>query len=197
MLKTVYIPWMQREGEQPTGYSYLARVTGGDPMRLGPALEKVVPEADPGLRLRTAQTYSAVVDRSIVTERIMAALGGFFGLLALIVAGLGIFGVMAFQVSRRINEIGLRMALGASRRGIVALVMREVAVMVVAGCLLGGAVAVTLTGLTRKMLFGTTPTDPGVFATAAVVLGAAAFAAGWLPARRASRVDPMVALRHE
>ena len=69
----------------------------------------------------------------------MATLGGFFGLLALMVAGLGIFGVMAFQVSRRINEIGLRMALGASRRGIVALVLREVAVMVAAGCLLGGA----------------------------------------------------------
>jgi predicted permease len=197
VMKTMYIPWTQRPGEQPTAYSYLARVTAGDPMRLNPVIEKVVREADPGLRLRSAQTYSAIVDRSIVTERIMAALGGFFGLLALIVAGLGIFGVMALQVSRRVNEIGLRMALGASRGSIVTLVMREVVVMLGAGCLLGGSAALTLTGLTRKMLFGTTPTEPGVFATAAVVLGVAAFTAGWLPAHRASRVDPLVALRHE
>ena len=167
-------------------------------MRLAPMLERLLHEVDPGLRLRSApQTYSTVIDRSIVTERIMAALGGFFGMLALIVACLGIFGAMAFQVSRRINEIGLRMALGASRSGIVALVLREVAILLLAGCLLGAASSLALTGLTRKMVFGVTPTDPGVFAIAATLLGAAAFAAGWLPARRASRVDPMVALRHE
>jgi ABC-type antimicrobial peptide transport system permease subunit len=113
------------------------------------------------------------------------------------VACLGIFGAMAFQVSRRVNEIGLRMALGASRSGIVALVLREVAVLLVAGCLIGGGAALSLTGLTRSMLFGVTPNEPRVFTLAAVVLGMAAFAAGWLPARRASRVDPMVALRHE
>jgi putative ABC transport system permease protein len=197
VLKTMYIPWMQREGEQPASYSFLARVAAGDPMRLVPAVERLVREADQALRLRTPQTYSAVVDRSIVTERIMATLGGFFGLLALIVACLGIFGVMAFQVSRRINEIGLRMALGANRSGIVAMVLREVAVMLVAGTLIGAAVAFTLTGLAEKMLFGITATQPSVFTLSAAVLAAAALAAGWLPARRASRVDPMVALRHE
>jgi predicted permease len=197
VMKTMYIPWMQREGEQPSSYTFLVRVAAGNPMRLAPALEKLVREADPSLRLRTTQTYSAVVDRSIVTERIMATLGGFFGLLALLVACLGIFGVMAFQVSRRINEIGLRMALGASRSGIVALVLRDVAVMLVAGSLIGAAAALTLTGLAGKMLFGITPAQPAVFALPAVVLAVAALAAGWLPARRASRVDPMVALRHE
>jgi predicted permease len=197
VMKTVYIPWMQREGEQPSSYSFLARVTAGDPMRLSPTLEKLVSEADPGLRLRSAQTYSATVDRTIVTERIMATLGGFFGLLALIVAGLGIFGIMAFQVSRRINEIGLRMALGASRSGIVALVLREVALMLVVASPIGAAAALTLTGLARKMLFGITPAQPTVFALSAAVLAVAALAAGWVPARRASRVDPMVALRHE
>jgi predicted permease len=197
VMKTMYIPWMQREGEQPSSYTFLVRVEAGNPMRLAPALEKLVREADPGLRLRTTQTYSAVVDRSIVTERIMATLGGFFGLLALIVACLGVFGVMAFQVSRRINEIGLRMALGARRSGIVALVLREVAVMLAAGSLIGAAAALTLTGLAGKMLFGITPAQPAVFALSAAVLGVAALAAGWLPARRASRVDPMVALRHE
>jgi predicted permease len=197
MPRTLYMPWTQREGEELQDYHFLARVTTGDPMRLVPALEKVVRQADPGLRLFTARTYAAVVDQSIVTERLMAALGSFFGVLALIVAGLGIFGVMALQVSRRVSEIGLRMALGAQPREIVALVLREVAVLVIAGCVIGGAAALTLTGLTRSMLFGITPTEPAAFALSAVALAGAAFAAGWLPARRASRVDPLVALRHE
>jgi len=127
----------------------------------------------------------------------MATLGGFFGVLALLVACLGIFGVLAFQVSRRVNEIGVRMALGSSRGAIVTLVLREVVVMLAAGCVVGGAGAMMLTGLTSKMLFGVGPTDPSVFLTAAGVLAVAAVIAGWLPARRASRIDPMVALRHD
>jgi ABC-type antimicrobial peptide transport system permease subunit len=196
-MKTMYISWMQREGDQPSSYSFVARVLAGSPMRLAPALERLVREADPGLRLRDTETYAAMIDRTIVRERVMAALGGFFGLLALLVACLGIFGVMAFQVSRRINEIGLRMALGASRSGIVTLVLREVAVMLVVGSPIGAAAALTLTGLAGKMLFGITPAQPAVFALSAAVLAVAALAAGWLPARRASLVDPMVALRHE
>ena len=196
-LKTMYIPILQREGDPPMNSTYLVRVAGGDPMRLAPALGRLVREADPGLRFRAAQTYDELVDRSIATERIMATLGGFFGVLALIVACLGIFGLMAFQVSRRMHEIGLRMALGASRGGIVAMVLREVVVLLAAGCAIGGAAALTMTGLTRKMLFGVTPADPGVFAMAAAVLGAAALVAGWLPVWRAAAVDPMAALRHE
>ncbi|HYL72813.1 MAG TPA: ABC transporter permease [Bryobacteraceae bacterium] len=197
VLKTMYIPWTQREGEQPSSYSFLARVAAGNPMRLAAGLEKLVRDADPGLRLRGTQTYSTLVDQSIVTERVMATLGGFFGLLALLVACLGMFGVLAFQVSRRINEIGLRMALGASRSGIVVLILREVAAMLALGSGIGAAAALALTGLAGKMLFGVTPTQPTVFILSALVLAVAALAAGWLPARRASRVDPIVALRHE
>jgi predicted permease len=197
VIKTMYIPWMQREGDQPTNYKYLAMIMAGNPLRLAPSLEKLVREADPGLRLGTPQTYSTLVDRSIVTERIMATLGGFFGIVALVIACIGIFGLMAFRVSLRTNEIGLRMALGASRGGIVALVLREVARMLVVGSLAGIAAALTLTGLAEKMLFGLTATQPAVFALPAAVLAVAALAAGWLPARRASRVDPMVALRHD
>jgi predicted permease len=197
VIKTMYIPWMQREGDQPTSYKYLALIPAGNPLRLAPALEKLVREVDPGLRMGTPQTYSTLVDRSIVTERIMATLGGFFGILALIIACLGIFGVMAFRVSLRTNEIGLRMALGASRGSIVTLVLREVARMLMLGSLAGAAVALSLTGLAEKMLFGIKPMQPAVFAFPAALLTAAALAAGWLPARRASRVDPMVALRHD
>jgi ABC-type antimicrobial peptide transport system permease subunit len=195
--RTLYIPWMQREGEQPRNFSFLARVTGGDPMRLVSSLDRLLREADPGLRVVRPQSFAAFVDGTIVTERIMATLGGLFGLLALTVACLGIFGVTAFQVSRRINEIGLRMALGARRGNIVLLVLREAAAMMAAGCAIGAAAALTLTGLAREMLFGVTAQEPGVFGVAAAVLCAAAVAAAWLPARRASRVDPMTALRHE
>jgi predicted permease len=192
-----YIPWTQREGEQPASYNYLLRAREGDPLRLGSSLERVVSEVDPSLRLRRWRTYAAIVDQTIVNERIMATLGGFFGLLALIIACLGIFGMMAFQVSRRINELGVRMALGAGRGDIVALVLREVTLMLIAGVVIGGACARAMSGLAGRMLFGVTPTDTGVFALAAVALGASALAAGWLPAHRASRIDPMTALRHE
>ena len=127
----------------------------------------------------------------------MAILGGFFGVLALIVAAIGLFGLLAFQVSRRTNELGVRMALGATRRAMIGLVLRDVAGMVVAGVLIGTAAALTLSGLARSMLFGLTPTDPAVFVTASFILGLTALVAGWLPARRASRVDPLIALRHE
>lgn len=197
IIKTMYIPWLQREGEQPSRYSYLVRVVAGDPMRLVPSLDRVIREADSALRVRTARTYATVVDQSIVTERIMATLGGFFGALALLVAALGMFGVLAFQVARRTNELGVRMALGASRRTMMGLVLREVLVMVVAGVSIGAGGAFVLTGVVRKILFELTPTDPSVFAIAASVLAVAAVLAGWLPAVRASRVDPLVALRHE
>jgi ABC-type antimicrobial peptide transport system permease subunit len=117
--------------------------------------------------------------------------------LALVVAALGVFGVLAFQMARRTSEIGIRMALGADRRLMLWLVLREVAIMVALGVGLGGAAAAAVTGVARSLLFGLSPTDPRAFATAAATLGAAALFAGWLPARRASRVDPLTALRHE
>jgi predicted permease len=197
IIKTMYIPWTQREGVPLSSYAYFVLVASGDPMRLAAALERAVRQADPGLHLRGARAYETVVDESIVTERVLAALGGFFGILAMVVACLGMFGVMAFQVSRRTNEFGVRMALGACGRDVIRMVLREAAVMLAAGALIGSALALTLTRLAATLLFGVTPTDPGVFLIAAGVLCVAALAAGWLPARRASRIDPMAALRHE
>jgi predicted permease len=195
--RTFYIPWTQREGEQPSSYNYLVRTGADDPTRLVPSLERLVREVDPLLRLRRWRSYSAIVDQTIVNERILATLGGFFGLLAMIIACLGMFGMMAFQVSRRVNELGIRMALGAQRSDIVALVLREVAAILIAGVVIGGACVRAMSGLAGQMLFGVTPADPGVFALAAAALGATALVAGWLPARRASHIDPMTALRHE
>jgi ABC-type antimicrobial peptide transport system permease subunit len=113
----------------------------------------------------------------------------------LIVACLGIFGILAFQVSRRLNEIGVRMALGATRGNIVNLVMREVATLLVPGCVLGAVAAACLTRFAGSMLFGVTATDPTAFALAAGALASATLAAGLLPALRAARVEPIMALR--
>jgi ABC-type antimicrobial peptide transport system permease subunit len=108
-----------------------------------------------------------------------------------------VFGVLAFQVARRTNELGVRIALGASRRAMMRFVLRDVARMLVLGVAFGTVGAVLVAGVTRSMLFGLSPTEPAVFLIAASVLVSAALVAGWLPARRAARIDPVIALRHE
>ena len=194
---TIYIALAQRKHDQPAGYSYLLRVAAADPERLAPAVDRVVRDLHPALRMRRARAYTTIIDGSIDTERTLALLGGLFGALALVVAALGVFGLLAFQVARRTGELGVRLALGARRSTVMALVLRDVAVVSLCGVSIGGIAAAWASGVARTVLFGVTPTDPRVFAAAALVLSAAALAAGWLPARAASRVDPLVALRHE
>ena len=196
-IATMYIPWMQREGEQPGSFSYLLRVSDGDPLRVIPDLDSVVRTADPALHTRNAVAYDTVIARSIATERIMAGLGTLFGFVAVLVAGLGVFGLMEFQVARRSNELGVRIALGATRACMMRLVLRDVVVMIAAGLLAGAAGVFILTGLADNLLFGLTASDPLVLALAASILALAATVAGWIPARRAATVDPLVALRHE
>ena len=199
--RTMYIPWVQQgdmalaNRSQPMGYTYMARVANGDPMRLSALVARAIPEIEPAMHMWNPQTLDAYVNRSTLNERMMATLGGFFGLLALIVACLGIFGILAFQVSRRINEIGVRVALGATRSDIVRLVMREVTLLLVPGCVLGALAAVWLARFANSFLFGVTSTDPTALALAAGALATATLAAGFLPALRAARIDPMAALR--
>lgn len=198
--RELYIDWMQQQSDepgrwQPMGYTYMARVLAGDPMRLAPLMQRAMPEIEPAMRTSHPQTFENQVEQSTLNERMMATLGGFFGLLALIIACLGIFGILAFQVSRRMNEIGVRMAVGATRRDILALVLREAALLLVPGCLVGALAAVGLSRFAASFLFGVTPTDPAAFAIAALALTLSTLAAGYLPARRAACVDPMTALR--
>ena len=131
--RTMYTAWLQRDGAQPSNYQYLLRVAGGDPRRLAPAIARAVYDADPALQMRNAITYGTLIDRSIPAERILATLGGLFGLLALVVAGIGMFGLLAYQVARRTNELGVRMVLGATRGSMMRLVLSDVVWMLVPG----------------------------------------------------------------
>jgi predicted permease len=193
---TMYTPWALRD-DQPAAYKFLIRVAAGNPMRLAPELDRLLREADPDLRVRSVLPYSTLIEQSMPAERILATLGGLFGVLALVVAGIGMFALLAFQVARRTNELGVRMVLGATRGSMVGMVLKDVASMLVPGLALGAAGALMLTGLARQILFGLTPADPLVFGIAALILTLAAIAAAWIPARRASHVDPLIALRHE
>lgn len=197
IVKTMFIPWTQREDSSALSATYLVRAASGDPLRLLPAVERAVRDVDPALRVQRAATYAAFIGDSLSTERLMATLGGLFGLLALIVAGIGVFGVLAFQVTRRTNELGVRLVLGAGRWSVMGLVLGELAGMIVPGIAIGAGAALLLTDVARAIVFNFTPGTAGVFSVAASVLGITALLAGWLPARRASRVDPLVALRHE
>ena len=171
--------------------------TVGDPGRVATAVRQAASEIDPAVPVLSLLTLEEQVDAGLKQERLFAQLSTVFGLLALLVASIGLYGVRSYSVSRRTAEIGLRMALGATQGEIVALVMRETAGLTVVGIAIGLVGGFALTGLIRSMLFGLAPHDPATFAGAALILAAVAALAGYLPARRASRVDPMVALRCE
>lgn len=142
-------------------------------------------------------TFTKQVEQALVQERLVATLAMFFGLLALGLAAVGLYGLMAYSVTRRTGEIGIRMALGAERRAVVWLVLRDALALVALGIVLGLPAALAASTLVSKMLFGLTPTDPLTAAAAITVLMLVAFAAAILPATKASKVDPMVALRYE
>jgi predicted permease len=171
--------------------------TAGDPTTIAAAVRQTVNQVDAAIPVMNLLTIDDQVDAQLKQERLFARISTAFGVLALILASVGLYGVRSFSVSRRTPEIGIRMALGATRGEILALVMRETASLTIAGVVIGLAAGLALTGLIRSMLFGLAPTDPATFAGAALTLAAVAVVAGYLPARRASRVEPMVALRYE
>jgi predicted permease len=194
--RTVYFPSSQSESPRPDS-TYLVRVASGDPLRIVSSASEVIQQIDPALRLTEPQTLAEIVDRSILTERFMAMLSIFFGLIALALASIGIFGVMAFYVARRTNEFGIRIALGAAQWNILWTVLSEVLAMLGAGTVIGLIAAASVTDLAKNLLFQLKPTDPASFVWAVMLLALTALAAGYIPARRATRVDPLEALRSE
>lgn len=168
----------------------------GPAASLIPSVKAAVSEVNHDISLQF-RTLALQVDESLGRERLLATLSGFFGALALALAAIGLYGVMSYNVARRRNEIGIRMALGAERARVLGMVLGEVAILIVAGLGVGLAVAVSSTRLLASFLYRLEPNDPTTLVTACVVLAVSAVVAGLLPARRAAKLDPMTALREE
>jgi predicted permease len=161
------------------------------------SVREVVRSIDRDLPVFDVRTQTEQIDATLSRERLFAALASGFGLLALILASVGIYGVMAYAVARRTGEIGVRMALGAQKGQVLTMILRETALLAAAGITIGILASFALTRYIRGMLYGLTSSDPLALGGAVLLLLLVVLAAGWWPARRASRLDPMVALRHE
>jgi predicted permease len=190
----VYLAFAQ--DENPSSLVVYAR-TAGDPKTVFAALRREVGGLDPSLPITSLRTMEDQIDESLSAQRAMAALSAFFGILATLLAAVGLYGVMAYTVTRRTREIGIRLALGAGRASLLNLVLREVALLTAAGVAIAIPVALAVTRLVRSELYGIVPNDPLSIAAAALVLASVALLAGYIPAERATRVDPLTALRYE
>jgi putative ABC transport system permease protein len=177
--------------------TYLALRTTGDPAALIPTMRQLVSELDPQLPLYEVTTMEQAVGRSLVTKRLTNLLLAGFAAIALLLAIVGIYGVMSLNVGSRVNEFGIRMALGAQPVDVLKLVVRQGMTLTLTGVAAGLAAAFALTRLMAGLLFGVSPTDPVTFALVASLLATVALLACYFPARRATKVDPMVALRSE
>jgi predicted permease len=171
--------------------------TAGSPLAFAPAVREMIREVDPRLNIADVTTLLGRVDRKLTRERLVADISGFFSGLTLLLAAIGIYGTLAHAVTRRTNEIGIRMALGAQRSRVIWMVLADMLPALAAGLFFGVLGILALGQLLTSMLFELQPSDPGTILLAAFVVSSAALAAGFLPARRASRVNPVVALRLE
>ena len=193
MEPTMFIPFAQWPNPSPN-VSLGVRSAGVAPLSLTRSLGDALGKADPQASL-TFFTLSSQVDASLIQERLLARLSTFFGGLALLLASLGLYGVTAYSVNRRRGEIGIRMALGASGADVMRIVLGRVATLVAIGTATGIAASLWASRFVVSFIYGFEPSDPATFIVAALVLALVAAAAGWLPARRASRIDPAAVLR--
>jgi len=198
----MYLPYLQTreylEDDKPM-YGYLtvvARSTGtSDPAGLAPSVRRTIAGIDKSASISEVATMETVIDHAVARPRFQLTLLASFAAVALLLAAAGIYGVMSYAIARRTHEIGLRMTLGAQRRDVLRMVLGQAMVRVGIGSLVGLAGAMALTRVMSTLLYGVRPTDPLTFGIVTAVLIAAALLASYIPARRATRIDPMVALR--
>jgi putative ABC transport system permease protein len=195
ILPTAYLATNQN-GKPDQSMTFEVRVAAGAPTALISGVKSSIAEVNRDVSVQF-KILALQVDESLARERLLATLSGFFGGLALILAMIGLYGVMSYNVARRRNEIGIRMALGAEQGQVLRMVLREVAVLVALGLVIGLGATIGTTRFVESFLYGLKGNEPWALASAAVVLALVAGLAGFLPARRASRLEPMNALRDE
>jgi ABC-type antimicrobial peptide transport system permease subunit len=188
-----YLPYSQQPGYL---WDFEVRYSGNTQATVA-AVRQVIHDVDPRLPVTGADTLAEQVDRSVVDQRLTAQLSSFFSLVALFLACIGIYGLMSYAVVHRTSEIGIRMALGAQRRQVLRLILGHGFVLVTAGVIAGIALAFVFTRFLGSLLFGAQPIDPLTFIGVALLLTLIALAACYIPARRATLVDPLVALNYE
>jgi ABC-type antimicrobial peptide transport system permease subunit len=190
--------WNYRQfGPGSSTVQLMVRVASGDPSRVIPGLRAAVREVDTGAAVSDVATMNAVIARSLGSPRFYFSLLGTFAAIAVVLSVAGLYGVLSYVVAQRTREIGIRTALGSSRRGIIRLVAFEAFRLVIAGVVLGLAAGTAVTRLMESMLYGISPLDATTWALAVLVMATAAMAAGLIPARRAARVDPVIAMQTE
>jgi ABC-type antimicrobial peptide transport system permease subunit len=185
------------DAQRPRFLGNLTIRYAGDAHSMLPAIRRAVAQVNGDLPITKVGTLADQVDTTLVRDKLTARLSSFFGMLALLLASIGIYGVLSYAVARRTSEVGLRMALGAPRSHVVWLVMRDVLVLVALGLAIGVPAAVAMQRLISGLLYGIAALDPISIAAASAVLAVVAGWAAYLPARRASLVDPTTALRYE
>jgi predicted permease len=191
----IYIPYDQGHPD-PNDMTFALR-TSGDPLAYVSAVRDTVRRADPRMPISNVETQTAEIAADMHQETALADLCTAFALLALAIACVGLYGTMSYTVARRTGEIGIRIALGAHRRAVIWMVLREVALLAFVGLAISVPAALVTSKFIESFLFGMKPNDPLAIAVAVAILLGAVLLAGYVPARRASRIDPMIAFRHE
>ncbi|HTQ60572.1 MAG TPA: ABC transporter permease [Candidatus Solibacter sp.] len=182
---------------EPSRGSFFELRTAVDPKSIAPGVRKIVAQVNPDVAVFDVTTESAQIDQLLFRERLMARLSGFFALLAMVLACIGLYGLLSYETSQRTHEIGIRMAIGAQPKDVLKLLLGKGAVLAIVGVLAGIAVAASVTRYLGSLLYGVKPGDPATFIAVAVLLVLVALAACHVPVRRAMRVDPIIALKYE
>jgi predicted permease len=194
--RMIYLPLVQIAGPHIYAHS-LQIATVGEPARVGEEVRRALAQIDPNLAVLKMETISQQMNDLMDEEQLISRLCGWFAGLALVLTSIGLYGVMTYNVARRTHEIGVRMALGAQKRGVQWMFLRESLLLLGLGVVVGVPATMAATRLVGAQLFGLTPSDPATFIAAILAISTVALLAAYFPARRATRVDPMVALRDE